>query len=108
MAEEKTISYKCPNCNATLEYDARGGNMHCDYCDSDFDVDTLKEYDDILKQEEEDKNGAEPTWNTCEPRRSALIYEYHRGTAVISAKIRQSRDKFASGTLSQALKLSIL
>lgn len=66
MAEEKTISYKCPNCNATLEFHAKSGNMHCDYCDSDFDVDTLKEYDDILKQEEEDKKNDAPQWNTCE------------------------------------------
>ena len=62
MAEEKTIAYKCPNCNATLEFHAKGGNMHCDYCDSEFDIETLKQYDEILKQEEADKDAPEAEW----------------------------------------------
>ena len=46
MEEKKTLSYKCPNCNATLEFHAKEGNMRCDYCDSEFDIDTLKVFFD--------------------------------------------------------------
>ena len=64
MEEKKTLSYKCPNCNATLEFHATKGNMRCEYCESEFDIETLKEYDDILKQEEQDKETDEPVWST--------------------------------------------
>ena len=52
--DEQMIGYKCPNCNASLEYNAKSSKMHCDYCDSDFDVETLKEYDEALKEEKDE------------------------------------------------------
>lgn len=64
--DEQMIGYKCPNCNATLEFSAKGGNMHCDYCDSDFDVDALKEYDAACQEEEAEKNQGEPDWGSYE------------------------------------------
>jgi predicted RNA-binding Zn-ribbon protein involved in translation (DUF1610 family) len=60
--DEQTIGYKCPNCDATLEFKASGGTMHRDYCDSDFDVDTLKEYDEALKREKDEEEQGDPTW----------------------------------------------
>ena len=60
--DEQTIGYKCPNCDATLEFKASGGTMHCDYCDSDFDVDTLKEYDEALKREKDEEEQGDPAW----------------------------------------------
>ena len=61
--DEQMIGYKCPNCNATLEYSAKGGKMHCDYCDSDFDVEALKEYDEALKEEKSEERNREPEWD---------------------------------------------
>ena len=64
--DEQMIGYKCPNCNATLEFNAKLGKMHCDYCDSDFDVETLKEYDEALKEESAEENQKEPEWGDYE------------------------------------------
>lgn len=64
--DEQMIGYKCPNCDATLEFNASSGKMHCAYCDSDFDVDTLKEFDDALKRESDEESQKEPEWNACE------------------------------------------
>ena len=66
MAEEEMIGYKCPNCNATLEYHAKNGKMRCDYCDSEFDVDTLKEYDEVLNREKDEANKEEPSFDRYE------------------------------------------
>lgn len=33
--------HKCPNCNATLEFDIKSGNVVCSYCGSSFDVESL-------------------------------------------------------------------
>ena len=33
--------HKCPNCNATLEFDITSGLVKCGYCGSEFDVETL-------------------------------------------------------------------
>ncbi len=54
--------YKCPNCNGAITFDSFSQNMKCPYCESEFDLATLKEYDEILK-EEHDLN-KEMTWDT--------------------------------------------
>ena len=64
--DEQMIGYKCPNCNASLEYNAKSSKMHCDYCDSDFDVETLKEYDEALKEEKDEANNKDPEWKAYE------------------------------------------
>ncbi|MDY3845898.1 MAG: hypothetical protein SOZ62_03185 [Eubacteriales bacterium] len=53
--DEKTIVYKCPNCSAALKYDAKSEKMLCEYCNSSFDVESLKEYEEVLKKEKEAK-----------------------------------------------------
>lgn len=50
------------------------------------------------------KKGALTREKSSTPRRSANKYVCHRGTAVKSAKIRQSRDKFASGDTASSAK----
>ncbi len=62
--DEKMLEYKCPNCNATLGYDAKTGKMSCEYCGGDFEIETLKQYDEILRQEADE----EPTWSAYESR----------------------------------------
>ena len=43
--------FKCPNCGGEINYDSDSGKLKCPYCDSEFEVEALKEYDDILKNE---------------------------------------------------------
>ena len=46
---ENILEYKCPNCGGKLEFDSASQNMKCPYCDSEFDMEALKEYDEALK-----------------------------------------------------------
>lgn len=47
------MEYKCPCCGAGLKFSSALQKMKCEYCDSEFDVETLKAYDDALKKAEE-------------------------------------------------------
>lgn len=52
MAE--LFEYKCPCCGGAIEFDSSLQKMKCPYCDTEFDMETLKSYDEGLKQEKED------------------------------------------------------
>ena len=45
------LEYKCPCCDGTIKFDSATQKMKCPYCDTEFDVDTLKGYDEELKDE---------------------------------------------------------
>ena len=47
MSELK--EYKCPCCGGAIEFDTESQNMKCPYCDTEFEPETLKSYDDDLK-----------------------------------------------------------
>lgn len=46
--------YKCPCCGGAIEFDSKSQKMKCPYCGTEFDVETLKSYDDSLKSDAED------------------------------------------------------
>ena len=56
------LGYKCPNCNATLIFDPKSGNMRCEYCESEFEPETLKVYDEVLTEEKETEGKEAPAW----------------------------------------------
>lgn len=39
----KTVDHKCPNCNASLNYNPKGKNWVCEYCGGKFSLEDLKE-----------------------------------------------------------------
>lgn len=43
--------YKCPCCDGAIEFDSSSQKMKCPYCDTELDVDTLKSYDEELKNQ---------------------------------------------------------
>lgn len=45
------LSYKCPCCGGALEFKADIQKIKCPYCDTEFEAETLKSYDDILKND---------------------------------------------------------
>ena len=47
MAE--LLEYKCPCCGGAIEFDSSLQKMKCPYCDTEFEMDTLKTYDEDLK-----------------------------------------------------------
>ena len=52
-----TLEYKCPNCNGGLLFDNKLQKMKCPYCDSEFDVEALKEYDNELNEAKKPEAG---------------------------------------------------
>lgn len=49
MADDKILQYKCPCCGGTIEFDSKLQKLRCPYCDTEFDADTLRGFDDGLK-----------------------------------------------------------
>ena len=49
------IQYKCPNCAGTIGFDATAQKMKCPYCDTEFDLSTLKDLDDELEEIQPDE-----------------------------------------------------
>lgn len=57
---ETLQAYKCPCCGGAIEFDSSLQKMKCPYCDTEFDVETLKSYDDALHIEQSD----DMVWDT--------------------------------------------
>lgn len=57
MAE--LIQYKCPCCGGSIEFNSAVQKMKCPYCDTEFEMSTLKEYDEELKNQTQD----DMSWN---------------------------------------------
>lgn len=64
------LEYKCPCCGGVIEFDSASQKMKCPYCDTEFEAETLKNYDDVLQSETEDQMDWESTagteWNDGE------------------------------------------
>ncbi len=64
------LEYKCPNCSGSIEFDSSSQKMKCPYCDTEFEMETLKFYDEELKNKAKDdmKWDANPgqEWNKDE------------------------------------------
>ncbi len=58
MAEQ--LQYKCPCCGGSIEFDSTIQKMKCPFCDTEFETETLKAYDEVLQNEQPD----DMTWNT--------------------------------------------
>lgn len=43
--------YKCPCCGGAISFDSTLQKMKCPYCDTEFEMETLKSYDEELKKE---------------------------------------------------------
>ncbi len=54
-----TTQYKCPCCGGTIAFDSATQKMKCPYCDSTFDVESLKAYDDVLSGENAKEESAD-------------------------------------------------
>lgn len=48
------IEYKCPCCGGGLAFQSDTQMMKCPYCDTEFDVETLQQYDEALKTDKPD------------------------------------------------------
>ena len=48
------IEYKCPACGGKLEFNSGSQKMRCPFCESEFDVDSIKDHDNCLEHIKED------------------------------------------------------
>ncbi|MBR3692533.1 MAG: hypothetical protein IKL89_07555 [Clostridia bacterium] len=48
------LQYKCPCCDGAIEFDSTLQKMKCPWCGTDFDVDTLRAFDEELQKEPAD------------------------------------------------------
>ena len=62
MPMETLLEYKCPSCGGALHFDASQQQLKCPYCDTEFEMETLAEYDTQLKTDSAD----DMTWQTKE------------------------------------------
>lgn len=67
---ETLLQYKCPCCGGKIEFNSGTQKMKCPFCDTEFDVEALKGYDDVLKTEKPDDMSAlkneSDEWNEAE------------------------------------------
>ena len=47
--------YKCPCCGGAIAFDSQLQKMKCPYCDTEFEMETLKSYDSELQGDKTDK-----------------------------------------------------
>lgn len=64
MAEE-IRNYKCPCCDASLEFSAAKQTLHCDSCGNDYSVETLNQ---LAEADGGSTGSSEYNWETYEPR----------------------------------------
>ncbi len=57
MAE--LFEYECPCCGGRIEFDSASQQMKCPYCDTTFDLETLKGYDEAMKGAEQTESDIE-------------------------------------------------
>lgn len=62
--------YKCPCCGGAIVFDSTVQKMKCPFCDTEFELETLENYDSELKNEQEDdmkwETAAGETWQEGE------------------------------------------
>lgn len=51
--EQNVLEYKCPCCNAGLPFNETAQRMKCEYCDNEFDLETVHTYNEDLKKSDE-------------------------------------------------------
>lgn len=51
--------YKCPACGGALEFNSSAQKMKCPYCDTEFELETIRSYDEDLSGEQ----GDSMTWD---------------------------------------------
>lgn len=67
--------FKCPNCGGSIEFDSHTGKPKCPYCGTEFEVETLKSYENVLKETDEtevdfETERAGQQWNENEKLRT--------------------------------------
>lgn len=92
------LDHKCPNCNAVLKYNPHGSNFKCEYCNSEFTIDEVKEYEKknnkVIEKVETAKDIDTYICNNCgaeiitDDNTSATSCVYCKNTAILKNKLQ--------------------
>ena len=58
MSMSDLREYKCPACGGAIEFDSKSQKMKCPYCDTEFELETLKELDAQMEREAGQQDGS--------------------------------------------------
>ena len=86
------LEYKCPCCDGAIQFDSATQKMKCPYCDTEFDVDTLKGYDEELKDEKPSEDIDKAALERGIPGRTVRDAKRELGNA-LKSKIVEGRKK---------------
>ena len=64
------LDYKCPCCHGAINFDSSVQKMKCPYCDTEFDVEALKEQDEVLQEGEMHWESEGQEWSEADGMRS--------------------------------------
>ena len=54
--------FKCPSCGGAISFDSATQKLKCPYCDTEFEVDAIKEYNEDLSGFKEEGYSKEASW----------------------------------------------
>ena len=57
----EVMEYKCPCCGGAIAFDSHVQKMKCPYCDTEFEMDTLKEFEQENMEQDHD-----PQWDASQ------------------------------------------
>lgn len=62
------IEYKCPCCGGAIEFDSNSQNMKCPYCDTEFEIEAMKEFNEAQQDTGDKLDWEIPTeeWSSAE------------------------------------------
>ena len=72
MAE--VLEFKCPSCQGALQFDSSAQEMKCRFCNSEFNVEEIKKYNEALNSQDEDETEWEQSQNVFGENEEADIY----------------------------------
>ena len=49
------LEYKCPCCGGAIEFNSTLQKMKCPYCDTEFDMETVKEFNEAAANQQSDE-----------------------------------------------------
>ena len=83
MSMSDLREYKCPACGGAIEFDSKSQKMKCPYCDTEFELETLKELDAQMEREAGQQEGETDGMNvyTCQSCGGEIIADENTGAS---------------------------
>ena len=72
------LEYKCPCCGGAIEFNSTLQKMKCPYCDTEFDMETVKEFNEAAANQQSDElNWDSPAAEKSLPMKAQVLLPAH-------------------------------